>query len=96
MEQDTIVRIMSMTKALAAAAILCLVDDGVLTLTDHVWWHIPEFKNPKVVVRTADVAPNDVVLEASGGYKLDEGYSLVAAKTQILVKDLLLHSSGLP
>lgn len=47
-ERDTIFRLFSMTKPIVAAAIMVLVDDGVLHLDDVVNEYFPEFANTKV------------------------------------------------
>ncbi|MEE2692588.1 MAG: serine hydrolase domain-containing protein [Pseudomonadota bacterium] len=47
---DTIYRIYSMTKPVTAAAIMALVDDGKLSLSDPVERFVPEFKNLAVYV----------------------------------------------
>ena len=47
-ERDTIFRLFSMTKPMVAAAIMILVDEGVLQLDDAVSEYLPEFANPKV------------------------------------------------
>ncbi|WP_132114389.1 serine hydrolase domain-containing protein [Actinocrispum wychmicini] len=61
MARDTIFRIASITKPIVAAAVMVLVDDGVISLDDPVAKWLPELASPKVV-RTpagpvADVVP---------------------------------------
>ena len=48
---DTIFRIASQTKALTSVAILSLMEEGKLNLTDPVSRYIPSFANSKVAVR---------------------------------------------
>lgn len=48
MEKDTICRIYSMTKPITTVAVMMLVEEGKLTLSDPVDRYIPEFKNLKV------------------------------------------------
>ena len=48
MEKDTICRIYSMTKPLTSVAVMMLVEEGRLSLSDRVDRFIPEFKNVKV------------------------------------------------
>ncbi|HET6970835.1 MAG TPA: serine hydrolase domain-containing protein [Phenylobacterium sp.] len=43
--RDTIFRVFSMTKPVTAAAVMVLVDDGVLSLDELVTRHIPEFSD---------------------------------------------------
>jgi CubicO group peptidase (beta-lactamase class C family) len=51
MAPDTIFRIASQTKALTSVAILSLMEEGKITLTDPVSRYIPSFANSKVAVR---------------------------------------------
>ncbi len=48
-ENDTIVRLYSMTKPITAAAAMILLDRGQLDLFDKVSWYIPGFKNQTVL-----------------------------------------------
>jgi CubicO group peptidase (beta-lactamase class C family) len=50
MAPDTIFRMYSMTKPVTGAAVMILVDEGKLALTDPVSSHIPEFANARVLV----------------------------------------------
>ncbi len=55
MAADTIFRIYSMTKPIASVALMTLYEEGKFQLNDPVSKYIPEFKDPKVLVRgTAD------------------------------------------
>jgi len=54
MAPDTIFRIASQTKALTSVAILSLMEEGKLTLTDPVSRYIPSFAASKVAVRNGD------------------------------------------
>lgn len=47
---DTICRLMSMSKPVAAAAFMVLVEDGLVKLDDPVYKYIPKFKNMRVYV----------------------------------------------
>ncbi|MBI3207715.1 MAG: beta-lactamase family protein [Candidatus Solibacter usitatus] len=49
MKTDSIFQIMSMTKPVCAVAIMMLVDEGKLALTDSVERHLPEFRGQMVV-----------------------------------------------
>jgi CubicO group peptidase (beta-lactamase class C family) len=79
METDSIFRMASMTKALTAVAILQLVEQGKIFLDDELWHYIPEFKGPAVLVE----------LEANGGYRSRP------ASSEITLRQLLTHTSGL-
>src|SRR3954469_25986636 len=60
MAPDTIFRIASQTKALTSVAILALMEEGKISLTDPVSRFIPSFANSKVAVRngtTVEIVP---------------------------------------
>src|SRR5438132_5500697 len=59
-EPDSIVRIASITKPITAAAIMILVDEGVVSLDDPIAQWLPELASPRVV-RTSQSAIDDVV-----------------------------------
>lgn len=50
MTTDTLFRIASMSKPVTSVAVMILVDDGRLRVTDPVSRYLPEFKNPKVLL----------------------------------------------
>ena len=82
MRNDSIFRLYSMTKPVVSVAAMTLVEEGRLGLQEPVSKYIPEFKNMKVGVESKD-ADGKAVL------------TLVDAKRQITVQDLLRHTSGL-
>ena len=82
MRNDSIFRLYSMTKPVVSVAAMILVEEGRLGLQEPVSKYIPEFKDMKVGVETKD-ADGKAVL------------TLVDAKKQITVQDLLRHTSGL-
>jgi CubicO group peptidase (beta-lactamase class C family) len=59
-DPDSIVRIASMTKPITAAAIMILVDEGVVSLDDPIARWLPELASPRVV-RTPQSAIDDLV-----------------------------------
>jgi CubicO group peptidase (beta-lactamase class C family) len=59
-EPESIVRIASISKPITAAAVMVLVDDGLLSLDDPVARWLPELASPRVV-RTPRSALDDVV-----------------------------------
>jgi CubicO group peptidase (beta-lactamase class C family) len=59
-EQDSIVRIASITKPITAAAVMLLVDDGLVSLDDPIAHWLPELASPQVV-RTPESAIDDLV-----------------------------------
>ena len=60
LEQDSIVRIASITKPITAAGVMLLVDDGLVALDDPIARWLPELATPQVV-RTPESAIDDVV-----------------------------------
>jgi CubicO group peptidase (beta-lactamase class C family) len=72
-------RIASMSKAITSTAIMTLYEQGYFLLTDPISKYIPEFKNPMVVIKSS----------AS-----DTGI-LVPAKSEITIRELLNHTSGI-
>jgi CubicO group peptidase (beta-lactamase class C family) len=59
-EADSIVRLASITKPITAAAVMLLVDEGLVTLDDPVARWLPELAAPRVV-RTPESSVEDVV-----------------------------------
>ena len=57
MQPDSIFRICSMSKAITSTAVMMLYEEGRFLLDDPVSKYIPEFKNPKVLVKPANGAP---------------------------------------
>ncbi len=51
MRPDTMFRICSMTKPITSAAVMMLYEEGRFLLDDPVSKYLPEFKNPKVLVK---------------------------------------------
>jgi CubicO group peptidase (beta-lactamase class C family) len=82
MQKDSIFRIASMSKAVTSVAALILLEQGKLLLSDPVSKFIPAYKNTTVAVPLpVAAAPNSPV-------------SVVPAKREITIRDLLTHSSG--
>jgi CubicO group peptidase (beta-lactamase class C family) len=79
MTRDAIFRIASMSKAITSVAIMTLYEEGYFLLTDPVSKFIPEFKNPKVVMKSPT---SDSII-------------LVPAKSEITIRELLNHTSGI-
>ena len=91
MRKDAIFRIASMSKPITGVAILMLMEEGKLRLTDPVSRFIPEFKNPKVAMaRTTGLPP----AAPSGPPREPEIYT-VPAEREITIRDLMTHTSGL-
>ncbi|MES2279008.1 MAG: serine hydrolase domain-containing protein [Bacteroidota bacterium] len=79
MNTDAMFRIASMTKAITSTAVMTLYEQGYFLLTDPISKYIPEFKNPKVVMK------------ASTG----DSVVLVPAKSEVTIRELLNHTSGI-
>lgn len=84
--RDSIFRIASITKPITAAAVLLLVEDGLVALDDPIGRFIPELANPSVLRRpdgpTDDVVPSQRevtvrdVLESRAGWGFPPDFSL--------------------
>jgi CubicO group peptidase (beta-lactamase class C family) len=72
-----------MTKPITSLAVMMLYEEGRFLLSDPISKFIPEFKNPKVAVRSTSNSP------------LVPAYVLVPAKREITIRDLLTHTSGI-
>ncbi|MES2603376.1 MAG: serine hydrolase domain-containing protein [Pseudomonadota bacterium] len=80
METDTIFRLASMSKPVAALAIMMLLEEGKVALNDPVSTYLPGFEQQQVVVRTGEG---------------NDDFYLIPAEREITIKDLLTHTSGL-
>ncbi len=80
MQTDDIFRIASMTKAITATAVMMLYEEGKFSLDDPISKYIPEFKNPTVLT----------------SFRFsDSTYRTEPAKSEITIRHLLSHTSGL-
>ena len=82
MEKDSIFRIQSMTKSLAAVSFAMLKDEGKLAFDDPVSKYIPAFKDVKIGEVTQDASGKNVI-------------TLVPPSTVMTVQHLATHTSGL-
>jgi CubicO group peptidase (beta-lactamase class C family) len=57
MRTDSIFRICSMSKPITSVAAMILYEDGKFMLDDPISLYLPEFKNPKVFMKTASGVP---------------------------------------
>jgi CubicO group peptidase (beta-lactamase class C family) len=57
MRTDSIFRICSMTKPIVSTAVMMLYEEGKFTLEDPISKFLPEFKNPRVLVKPASGDP---------------------------------------
>jgi CubicO group peptidase (beta-lactamase class C family) len=91
MTADAMFRIMSMTKPIVGVAVLMLVDEGKVRLTDPVSRFIPQFKDLKVGVLQGTQPPPP----PAGQRGAPPRFYTVPAEREITIKDLLTHTSGL-
>ena len=80
MQNDSIFRIASMSKAITSVGVMMLYEQGRFQLNDPVSKYLPAFTNPRVVVSVDD---SGTVTETRD------------AKREIRIVDLLSHSSGI-
>ena len=80
MQTDNIFRIASQTKAISSIGMMMLFEEGKFLLDDPVSKYIPEFANPKVI---------DTYNEK------DTSFTVIPAKREITIRDLLTHTSGI-
>jgi len=83
MTEDSIFRIYSMTKPLVSTALMMLIEDGKVQLTDPVSKFLPSFKAPMVSVSALDPVSGAV------------NNRLVPANREPTIYDILRHTSGI-
>ena len=83
MRKDTIFRIASMSKAVTSVAAMILVEEGLLGLETPVSRFFPAFKK------------TTVALKRLSGATPDSPVTIVPAKREINVRDLLTHTAGI-
>jgi CubicO group peptidase (beta-lactamase class C family) len=93
MAPDAVFRLASMTKPIEGVAVLMMMEEGKVRLTDPVSRFIPEFKALKVAVEMprAPGAPGAATATEAPA----PAFYTVPAAREITVKDLLTHTSGL-
>lgn len=79
MQEDTIFRIASQTKALTSVAVMMLMEEGKLVLEDPLGKFLPEWSKTTVAVAK----------------EKGTGYDVVPAKRAITIRDLLSHTAGI-
>jgi len=97
MARDSIFRLASMSKPITSVAVMMMVEDGKIRLTDRVSQFIPEFKTMKVAVAkgTTDKPVQMPGFGRGGPPPAPPEFDLVPAAREITVRDLLTHTSGL-
>ena len=89
MTTDAIFRIASMTKPVTSVAVMMMVEEGKIRLSDPVSKYIPEFKDTKVAM------PKDSLTPKPAARPGEADIYLVPAYREVTVHDLLTHTSGL-
>ncbi len=83
MRKDTIFRVASMSKAVTSVAAMILIEDGLLSLETPVSRYFPAFKKTTVALRPPLGAGSDSPV------------TIVPAKREINIRDLLTHTAGI-
>jgi CubicO group peptidase (beta-lactamase class C family) len=90
MSKDNLFWIASMSKPITGVAILMLLEEGKVRLTDPISRFIPEFRGLKVAMLQERTGP-----PVAGSASEPPQYYPVPANREITVRDLLSHVSGL-
>ena len=90
MTKDAVFRIASMTKPVTGVAIMMMMEEGKLRITDPVSKYIPSFKDLKVAVAQPRQGP-----PAGADEPAKLSYYAVPAEREVTIRDLLTHVSGL-
>jgi len=90
MQADSMFRIMSMTKPVVGTAILMMMEEGKVRLTDPVSKFMPELKGLQVAMAQPPQGP-----PPPAGTPAEPRYYIVPADHEITVRELLTHTSGL-
>ncbi|MBC8084611.1 MAG: beta-lactamase family protein [Hymenobacter sp.] len=77
---DAIFRIASQTKAVTSVGVMMLFDEGRFQLDDPVSKYLPAFRTPRVLATFNEP---------------DSSYTTVPAKSEITIRQLLTHTSGI-
>jgi CubicO group peptidase (beta-lactamase class C family) len=91
MQPDAMFRIMSMTKPVVGAAIMMMMEEGKVRLTDPVSKFIPALKGMQVAVAQPPLPGPP----PAAGTPAEPRYYTVPADHEFTVKELLTHTSGL-
>src|SRR5437763_5468257 len=92
MTKDAVFRIASMTKPVTGVAIMMMMEEGKLKITDPVSKYIPSFKDLTVAVAEPK---RGVAASAAADEPTPVKYYAVPAEREITLRDLLTHVSGL-
>jgi CubicO group peptidase (beta-lactamase class C family) len=99
MPRDGVFRLASMSKPITAVAVMMMVEEGKIRLSDPVSRFIPEFKSMKVATARPGARSGGAAASGPGGAGGRGGpppeVDLVSATREITIRDLLTHGSGL-
>jgi CubicO group peptidase (beta-lactamase class C family) len=97
MPKNGVFRLASMSKPITGVAIMMLVEEGKVRLTDPVSRFIPEFKalNKVAVARPGAGGGGGAAAGQRGGGNNPPAFDVVTATREITIRDLLTHGSGL-
>ena len=95
MRKDGIFRMASMTKPVIGVAIMIMLEEGRIRLSDPVSKFIPEFKNAKVAIEMPSTGGRGAAALSDGPPVPEAEIYTVPATRDITVRDLLTHTSGL-
>jgi CubicO group peptidase (beta-lactamase class C family) len=95
MAKDAIFRLASMSKPVTGVAVLMLLEEGKIRLTDPVSKFMPEFKAMKVAVARPGGRGGNAAAGGAAGGAAPVAFDTVSASREITVRDLLTHTSGL-
>jgi CubicO group peptidase (beta-lactamase class C family) len=93
MRTDSIFRIASMTKPVTATAIMMLVEEGKIRLSDPVSRFVPGFDDAEVAILRQGGAPSSGFGGGPGGGAAPDYYT-VPAERALTIVDLLTHTGG--
>ena len=96
--EDSIYRMMSLTKVVVAVAVMKLVEDGRLALDEPISTWLPAFRHPRVVDDPRYVfhgMPGKLALAKTLLLFNKDRVKTVPAERELTLRDLLSHSSGL-
>jgi CubicO group peptidase (beta-lactamase class C family) len=97
MPKDGIFRLASMSKPITAVAVMMMVEEGKIRLTDPVSRFIPEFRGAKVAMPKPGARGGGPAGPGApgGGRGAAPEFDVVSASRDITIRDLLTHGSGL-
>jgi CubicO group peptidase (beta-lactamase class C family) len=101
MPKDGIFRLASMSKPITGVAVMMLIEEGKVRLSDPVSRFIPEFKNlnkvavPKPPAQGGGAGGRGGAPGAGGRGAAVPEFDTVSATREITIRDLLTHTSGL-